>query len=376
MCPSPFVAHFGALPDPRVERTKRHPLLDILVIAVCAVIAGAQGWEDMAEFGRLKEAFFRARLGLTLPHGIPSPDTFRRVIARLDPDAFGRAFLAWTQTLRLQTQGEVIALDGKTLRHSFDTAAGQAPIHLVSAWATKNRLVLAQVKVDDKSNEIPAFPALLAMLDLRGCIVTIDAMGCQKEIARQIIDQEGDYVLALKANQGQLFEDVRLFFADATPGGFAGIPARYHETTEKDHGRIEQRRYWLVEEIGWLDGREEWAGLGSIGRVESTRRIGEKVETEQRYFLCSLEGSARRFGQAVRSHWGIENGEHHVLDLAFDEDACRIRREHGAENFATLRHIALNLARREPTAQRGVKARLRRAGWDEAYLLRVLAPGE
>src|SRR5947209_5951134 len=188
MCRSPFVEHFGALPDPRVERTKLHPLLDILVIAVCAVIAGAEGWEDIAEFGRLKEPFFRERLGLTLPHGIPSPDTFRRVIARLDAEAFGRAFLAWTRTLRVKTKGEVIALDGKTLRHSFDTAAGQAAIHLVSAWAAKNRLVLGQVKVSDKSNEITAFPALLALLDLRDCTVTIDAMGCQKEIARQIIN--------------------------------------------------------------------------------------------------------------------------------------------------------------------------------------------
>src|SRR5690242_18013082 len=189
---SPFIEHFGALPDPRVDRTKLHPLLDILVIAVCAVIAGAEGWEDIAEFGHLKEAFFRERLGLELPHGIPSPDTFRRVLARLDPDAFGGAFLAWTQTLRVETKGEVVALDGKTLRHSFDTAAGQAPIHLVSAWAATNRLVLAQVKVDDKSNEITAFSALLALLDLRGCTVTTDAMGCQKGIARQIIAQEGD----------------------------------------------------------------------------------------------------------------------------------------------------------------------------------------
>ncbi len=372
---SPFIEHFGALPDPRVDRTKLHPLLDILVIAVCAVIAGAEGWEDIAEFGHLKEAFFRERLGLELPHGIPSPDTFRRVLARLDPDAFGGAFLAWTQTLRVETKGEVVALDGKTLRHSFDTAAGQAPIHLVSAWAATNRLVLAQVKVDDKSNEITAFSALLALLDLRGCTVTTDAMGCQKGIARQIIAQEGDYVLALKGNQGQLFEDVRLFFEDATQHGFAGIRSRCDETTEKDHGRIEKRRYWLVSEIDWLAGKKEWAGLCSIGMAESIRHIGEEVETERRYFLCSLGGSARQFGRAVRRHWGIENGEHYVLDVSFDEDACRIRREHGAENFATLRHIALNLVRREPTATRGVKARLRRAGWDEGYLLRVLAPG-
>jgi predicted transposase YbfD/YdcC len=375
MCASPFIEHFGTLPDPRVDRTKLHALLDILVIAVCAVIAGAEGWEDIAEFGHLKERFFRERLGLELLHGIPSPDTFRRVLARLDPDAFGRAFLAWTETLRVKTKGEVVALDGKTLRHSFDTAAGQAPIHVVSAWAAQNRLVLAHVKVDDKSNEITAFPALLALLDLHDCTVTIDAMGCQKEIARQIIAQGGDYVLALKGNQGQIFEDVRLFFEDKTEGGFAGIRVRCDERTEKDHGRIETRRYWLAKEIDWLAGREVWAGLCSIGMAESVRRIGEKVETERRYFLCSLQGSALKFGRAVRHHWGIENGEHYVLDVAFDEDACRIRREQGAENFAMLRHIALNLVRRERTATRGIKARLRRAGWDEEYLLRVLAPG-
>lgn len=373
MSVSPFVEHFGALPDPRVDRTKRHCLLDLLVIALCAVLCGAEGWEDMEAFGRAKEPWLRERLGLALPNGIPSHDTFRRVFARLDPAAFGRAFFAWTQTLRLQTQGEVIALDGKTLRHSFDTAAGAAPIHLVTAWAATNRLVLGQVKVSDKSNEITAFPVLLALLDLHGCTVTIDAMGCQKDVARQITDQGGEYVLALKGNQGTLHADVRLFFEDAREHGFGTIPFRYHQTVEKDHGRIETRRYWLVEEIDWLDGREHWAGLQSIGMVESQRRIGEATSVEVRYFIRSGKSSVRKFARAVRGHWGIENSEHYILDMAFDEDACRIRREHGPENFATLRHIALNLLRHEPTSRRGVKARLKQAAWDDDYLLRVLA---
>lgn len=373
MALSPFVEHFGSIRDPRVDRTKQHLLLDILVIALCAVISGAEGWEDMETFGRAKEGWLRERLGLSLPHGIPSHDTFRRVLARLDPAAFGAAFRAWTETLRLQTQGEILALDGKTLRHSFDTAAGQAPIHLVTAWAVNNRLVLGQIRVADKSNEITAFPALLSLLDLRGCTVTIDAMGCQKEIARQIVAQEGGYVLALKGNQGTLHDNIRLFFEDARAHGFGAIAYRYERTREKDHGRIEERRYWLVEQIDWREGKEAWAGLQSIGMVESTRRIGEAVSVEVRYFISSGAGSVRQFARAVRGHWGIENSEHHILDLAFDEDACRIRRENAPENFATLRHIALNLLKREPTSKRGVKARLRLAAWDEEYLLKVLA---
>jgi predicted transposase YbfD/YdcC len=369
---SPFVQHFGAVPDPRIDRTKQHLLLDLLVIALCAVICGAEGWEDMEAFGRAKERWLRERLGLALPNGIPSHDTFRRVFARLDPEAFGRAFLAWAEALRVQTKGEVIALDGKMLRHSFDTAAGRAPIHLVTAWATQNRLVLGQIKVEDKSNEIPAYPVLLALLDLRGCTVTIDAMGCQKAVARQVINQEGNYVLGLKGNQGTLHENVRLFFEDARAHGFGPIPCRSCRSVEKDHGRIEVRKYWLVEQIDWLEEQEEWAGLRSIGMVESMRRIGEKTSVEVRYFINSVTG-VKAFARAVRGHWGIENSEHYILDVAFDEDACRVRRENGPENFATLRHIALNLLRREPTSKRGVKARLRQAAWDEEYLLRILA---
>jgi predicted transposase YbfD/YdcC len=370
----PFVAHFAALPDPRVDRAKRHLLLDILVIALCTVICGGEGWEDMTEFAHAKERFFREQLGLSLPNGIPSPDTFRRVFARLDPDAFTRCFTAWVASLRQQTQGEVISIDGKTLRHSFDTEAGQAPIHVISAWASQNRLVLGQLKVDEKSNEIPAIPALLALLDLRGCTVTIDAMGCQKEIARQIIAQGGDYVLSLKGNQGTLHADVAEFFADARERAFAGVAHQYRETVEKDHGRIEKRRHWLVEEVEWLGERHDWVGLASISMIERIRQVGETVTSEVSYTINSLTGSVAKLARAARRHWGIENCVHHVLDVTFDEDDCRIRKENAPQNLATVRHIALNLLRQEQTSRRGIKGRIRRACWDDQYLLRVLAP--
>ena len=368
----PFVAHFAALPDPRVDRSQLHALLDILVIALCTLLCGGEGWEDMTEFGRAKEAWLRDRLGLSLPNGIPSPDTFRRLFERLDPEAFTQCFTAWVTTLRQHTQGEVVSIDGKTLRHSFDHASGQAPIHVVSAWAGKNRLVLGQLKVADKSNEITAIPALLALLDLRGCTVTSDAMGCQKKIARQIIDQGGDYVLALKGNQGTLEADVAEFFTDARHREFAAIPHQYTETVEKDHGRIEKRRYWLVAEIDWLRADHDWVGLRSIGMIERIRKIGAEVTTEVSFTINSLSGSVAKFARAARGHWGIENCVHHVLDVSFDEDDCRIRKGNAPQNLATGRHIALNLLRRENTSPRGIKGRLRKAGWDEEYLLRVL----
>lgn len=369
---SPFVAHFASVPDPRVDRTKKHLLLDLLLIALLAVICGAEGWEDMETFGRAKERFLRERLGLPLPNGIPSHDTFRRVFARLDPAAFGRAFTAWTKTLRLGGTGEILALDGKTLRHSFDTAAGQAPIHLVTAWAASHRLVLAQVQVSDKSNEITAFPALLSLLDLDGCTVTIDAMGCQREIARQIVEQGGDYVLAVKENQPTLLANIRLFFDDVRDNGPGAIRVSAYRSVEKDHGRIETRTYWQTDAIDWLEGKEKWVGLCSIGMVEARRRIGAEETMETRYFISSLPRRAKQLAAAVRGHWGIENQEHYILDVAFREDACRIRRENAPSNLAALRHMALNLLQGEPTSKRGVKARLRQAGWDDDYLLRVL----
>lgn len=370
--PSSFQDHFASLSDPRSCHAPnlRYELIDILVIAVCAVICGAEGWEDIEEYGNAQAEWFAEVLDL--PHGIPGHDTFRRVLSRLDPDELTQCFVSWTTALSDVSGGETVAIDGKTLRHSFDRAASKAAIHMVSAWANRNRLVLGQVKVDDKSNEITAIPKLLQMLDLTGVTVTIDAMGCQKEIAKVITEQEADYVLALKKNHSTLYEDVKLFLDDAQANGFADMDHDYRETVDGDHGRIETRRYWITADIDWLGAKASWANLQSLGLVESRREIGEKVEIERRYYLVSLPADGMRFSAAVRQHWGVENGLHWVLDVSFDEDACRIRKDKGAQTFSVLRHIALNLLKRESQHKRGIKARRKRAGWDRDYLLQVL----
>ena len=370
--PSAFQDHFATLTDPRdpAAPNSRHLLMDILVIAVCAVISGAEGWEDIEEYGKAQAAWFADLLDL--PHGIPGHDTFRRVLSQLDPEELTRCFIAWTQALRDASGGEVVALDGKTLRHSFDRATSTAAIHMVSAWASTNRLVLGQLKVEEKSNEITAIPALLALLDLKGAIVTIDAMGCQKEIAKTITEQGAEYVLALKDNHPTLSEAVTLFLNDARDTGFADIAHAYHETVDGDHGRIETRRYWITSEIEWLGAKASWSNLQSVGMVESRRAMRDTVQNDTRYFLTSLPAQGLRFARAVRQHWGIENALHWVLDVSFDEDASRIRKDKGAQTFAVLRHIALNLLRREPHHKRGIKARRKRAGWDHDYLVQVL----
>jgi predicted transposase YbfD/YdcC len=372
LLPSAFQAHFATLTDPRCPTApnSRHLLMDILIIAVCAVISGAEGWEDIEEYGKSQAEWFAAILDL--PHGIPGHDTFRRVLSRVDPAELTQCFIAWTSALSEASGGDMVSIDGKTLRHSFDRATSTAAIHMVSAWASANRLVLGQLKVEEKSNEITAIPRLLQLLDLKGAVVTIDAMGCQKEIAKTITERGADYVLALKDNHPTLAEEVTLFLNDARDTGFADIAHAYHETVDGDHGRIETRRYWLTSEIAWLGAQASWANLQSVGMVESRREIGESVQIDTRYFLTSLPAQGVRFAQAVRQHWGIENSLHWVLDVSFDEDACRIRKDKGAQTFAVLRHIALNLLRREPHHKRGIKARRKRAGWDRDYLVQVL----
>lgn len=366
---APICEYFSELTDPR-RSNARHCLMDILVIAICSVVCGAEGWEDIEEYGRSQAEWFEQNL--ELPHGIPHHDTFRRVLSCLDADELTQCFLAWTQALSEHSGGEIVAIDGKTLRRSFDHAASKAAIHMVSAWANTNRLVLGQLKVDDKSNEITAIPKLLALLELKGCIVTIDAMGCQKEIAQAITDQEADYVLALKENHPTLYENVTLFLQDVKAQNLPGVDYQCEETVDADHGRIDSRTYWMTSDIEWLGAKSSWSKLRSVGMVESRREVGDSVSVESRFYLTSLACDVGQFAKAVRQHWGVENSLHWVLDVSFREDDCRIRKGLGAQNFAVLRHIALNLLQRESSHKRGIKARRKRAGWDRKYLAKVL----
>ena len=366
-----ITSFFSVLEDPRPDHTRRHKLIDIMTIAICGVICGADSWVELEQFGKSKEEWLKGFL--ELPNGIPFHDTFGRVFALLDAQQFRDCFLAWVQAVSAVTRGQAIAIDGKTLRRSHDKSLGKSAIHMVSAWASENRLVLGQTKVAEKSNEITAIPELLALLDISGCIVTIDAMGCQKEIARLIIEDSGDYVLALKENQGQLYREVKELFEDE---GLVASEGDFHETVNKGHGRLEHRRCWSIadqEYISYLNLKGEWRGLRSVAKVTGERRIGEKVSIESRYYISSLPGGAEQLLRAVREHWGIENSLHWVLDIAFREDESRVRKGHGPENLATMRHMALNLLRRETSSKGGVKARRLRAGWDETYLLKVLS---
>ena len=365
--------HFSGLEDPRVDRTKRHQLLDIVIIAICGVICGADNWVDIEEFGKAKLRWLKGFL--ELPNGIPSHYTFGRVFGRLDPEQFQRCFLSWVQALYEITQGQVVALDGKTLRRSHDRRLGRAAIRMVSAWASANRLVLGQVKVEDESNEITALPELLTLLTLKGCIVTIDAIGCQAEIAQLIVEQEADYVLAVKGNQATLHQEIQDLFVYAQEIGFRDVAYDFHQTVNGGHGRIEVRRHWTISEpdfLEYLNPKGVWAGLQSIGMVEAERRIGDEMSQETRYYISTLPGDAVQFGQAVRSHWGIENCMHWVLDVAFREDDSRIRKENCPQNFAVLRHIALNLLKQENTAKRGIKGKRLKAAWSDDYLFKVL----
>jgi len=365
--------HFGDLTDPRIDRTKLHKLLDILVIAICAVICGADSWEDVEAFGHAKIEWLSTFL--ELPNGIPSHDTFNRVFARLDAEQFQASFLNWMSAVSEVIGGQVIAIDGKVLRRSHDRGIGKGAIDMVSAWASANQLVLGQVKVDDKSNEITAIPQLLEALEVAGCIVTIDAMGCQTKIAEMIIEKEAEYVLALKDNQGNLFEDTRKLFADLESSLYTAYAYDYDKTVNKDHGRIEIRECWTISDpeiLCHLRGFDNWKKLLTVSRIRSQRWIGEEKTCEDRYHIASIIG-AQKVLSAARSHWGIENGLHWTLDLAFDEDRCRVRKDNGPANFAVLRHIALNLLKQEKTSKRSIKGKRLLAGWKEDYLLKVLA---
>ena len=365
-----ILAHFKTLPDPRMMRTRRHALSDILAIALCGVICGADDWVAIEQFGNAKLPWFRTFLDL--PHGIPSHDTFGRVFAALDPDAFKAAFLAWVRTLAAVMPGDVIAIDGKTLRHTFDTAADKAAIHMVSAWASAQGLCLGQVKTDAKSNEITAIPQLLEVLALAGRIVTIDAMGCQTAIARTIHEKGGDYVLSLKGNQGLLHDDIQLFFADARAHHFRDLPHTTAETVDGDHGRIEVRRAWATEAIAWLTDRDRWPGLRTVVLVEAERTVRDHTTHETRLFISSLPADAVHLAHVVRSHWAIENSLHWVLDVAMHQDQTRIRKGHAPDNLAVLDHVALNLLKQEHSKKLGIKNKRLTAGWSHDYLLRVI----
>ena len=362
--------HFADLTDPRIDRSRLHELLDIVAIAICAVVAGADSWDDIEDFGNAKHDWLKTFLDL--PNGIPSHDTFRRLFERLDPDEFQRGFLGWIEALHEATERQVIAIDGKTLRRSFDRAKGKSALHMVHAWATANHLLLGQVAVDEKSNEITAIPKLLKMLEISGAIVTIDAMGCQKEIARTIRGRKADYVLALKANHERLFEQVVAFWDGACARRMKGPDIRYHREWSEGHGRDEARRCWATSDLDWLEGREEWEGLRSVVFVESERFIGDSLSVETRYYLSSLPNDAKLLNEAVRSHWGVENSLHWVLDVTFHEDRSRIKKENAPENFGLLRRLALCLLKKETTSKRSIKGKRLRASWDEGYLRRVL----
>lgn len=366
-----FLSHFSCIIDPRKKtHNLRHELSDILVLTILGVLCGAETWIDIEEFGKSKERWLKTFL--KLPHGIPSHDTIGDLYVRLSPSQLQQGFLSWIQSLVEVSGGDIIPIDGKTLRRSYDRAAGRGAIHMVSAWSSANGLVLGQLKTEEKSNEITAIPELLGMLDIQGCIVTIDAMGCQKEIAKQIVTQEGDYVLALKGNQGGLFEDVQLYMDSLIAQQLKNIPMQKTQTLDKDHGRIEERNYWITDSIDWLSQKKEWKGLKSIGVVESTRWIGEKVTTERRYYINSIPMNAVRFSEAVRTHWSIENQLHWSLDVSFNEDQCRVRKDHAPENFSIIRHIALNMLKKEKTSKVGINIKRNKAGWDNRYLAKIL----
>ncbi len=368
-----LLAHFSDLDDPRVERTKLHPLANILTIAICAVICGAESWDDIALFGRAKAAWFATVLDLST--GVPSHDTFNRVFAALDPDQFQACFASWVRAVAVTLPPQVIAVDGTTVRRSHDRHTGKTAIHLVSAWASANRLVLAQTAVANKANEIVAIPELLRALAVTGCLVTLDAMGCQRAIAQQILDQGGDYVLALKDNQPTLTADVQECFAQAERTGFAEVAHDADTDVAKGHGRLEIRRRWVItdpDDLAWLQTAHHWPGLAASGMVQTERRLSEKTTVGTRYYLLSRPLSARALGEAVRSHWGIENAVHWVLDVTFGEDHSRIRQGAAAKNMAVLRRMALNVVRQHPRQRHSIRARRLLASWDEAYLLVLL----
>ena len=366
---------FSKLEDPRIERNKLHKLIDIIVIAICGVICGANNWVEIEIYGKKKKEWLEKIL--ELPNGIPSHDTFGRVFGRLKEEQFQECFYEWVKAVQEITKGQVIAIDGKQLRGSKDNPIGKGAIYMVNAWASENHMALGQRKVNEKSNEITAIPELLEMLEISGCIITIDAMGCQTDIAQQIRDNEADYVLAVKGNQGNMHEDmIALFESCMNEINPLTLIDDYHKTVEKDHGRIEIRQCWAINARPYSEcirNLNEWEQVHSMVMICSERRINQEVTTQTRYFISSLPPNAEKLLEAIRSHWGVENSLHWVLDVVFDEDHNRVRKNHAPQNLAVIRQIALNLLKKEKSAKGGIQAKRLQAAWDNNYLLKVLS---
>lgn len=359
--------------DPRVDRTRQHKLIDIMVIGLCTMITVGENFTDMEDFGHLKYKWLKTFL--ELPSDIPSHDTFNRVFSAIDPEIFLECFIEWVAGICTSLDNEIVAIDGKALRGALNK--GESIPYIVSAWAVRNGLTLGQIKVDEKSNEITAIPKLLEVLELKGCIVTIDAMGCQKSIAENIIDAKADFVLALKGNHSLVHEEFVDYFEEMVPEGADKnhpLPEgmAFYETVEKGHGRIETRRYWHTEDIDWFADKDLWKGLKSVGMVESTREIGEKTSTERRLFLSSLKPDAKCFARAVRGHWGVENNLHWSLDVTFGEDQSRARDKNAAQNLATMRRIIINILKKEETREISMRRKKNIAALDEDYLKLLL----
>jgi len=383
--PRGLYACFRELEDPRVERTRHHRLEDILGLSLIAVVAGAEGPTDIEDFGRAKEDWLRNVL--PLEGGIPAHDTIGRVLGMLDPEAFERCLLQWIEGLVEATGLEALHIDGKTLRRSFERASSKAAIHMVSVWASEAEVALAQLATDEKSNEITAISKLLELITLERSVVTIDAMGCQREIAKKIVEGSGDYILALKQNQSELYEDVKLLLNDGIERNFEGMSHDVCEQTEKNHGRVETRRVWVTRDVEWLRREGKWANLRSAICVEAVREVQDpaggpaEVTTDRRYYISSVdpwqEGQdASFFARHIRGHWGVENKLHWTLDVTFREDESRLRQGCAAENLSRLRRIALNMLKQEKRSGMSIRRKRRRAGWDHDFMLRMLGLGE
>ena len=360
--------YFETLTDERQTWKVKHNLLEIVVMTICAVIAGCDVWEDIEDFCRVKEQWLKENLHLELKNGLPSHDTMQRVWSMIHPEEFEKCFIQWVSSVCQRTDGEIVSIDGKTVRRSKDT--DKNPIHMVSAWANQNQVVLGQLATDEKSNEITAVPELLAALDITGTIITTDAMSCQKEIVKKIIEKKADYTIALKENQPTLYEYVHDYFSSAITEKQFYPEVSSSQTTEKGHGRIERRTYYLSAEIEWLENRTDWAGLAAIGMVHSHVERNGVISEENRYYITSLV-DVKQFASAVRSHWGVENSLHWCLDMTFHEDYSRIRKDHSAENMAVVRHMALNILKQHP-AKISLARKRRRCSYDDAFLASVL----